>query len=157
MSPVNIDWRTLAMLSKSMEYMGQVTNVSLSCYLVLQNQVARQDRLECLARWCSHGPLTRYVKLQICRECQERFPLDRQKKSLVSDPGMHHGTCLTPVSWCMPGSLTRGGGENVPGNPGTCATTNFTYLARGPCRGSVFHIQGLFVSRTTSEMWIPPQ
>ena len=26
----------------------------------------------------------------------------------VSDPGMHHGTCVTHVSWCMPGSLTNG-------------------------------------------------
>ena len=26
----------------------------------------------------------------------------------VSDPDMHHGTCVTPVPWCMPGSLTSG-------------------------------------------------
>ena len=31
----------------------------------------------------------------------------------------------------MSGSLTRIGGENVPGIPGACATHNFTYLARG--------------------------
>ena len=55
-----------------------------------------------------------------------------QKKSLVSDPGMHHGTCVTHVPWCMSGSFTRGGGENVPGIPGACATRNFTYLVRGP-------------------------
>ena len=24
----------------------------------------------------------------------------------VGDPGMHHGTCVTHVPWCMPGSLT---------------------------------------------------
>ena len=30
----------------------------------------------------------------------------------------------------MPGSLTRGGGENVPGIPGACATRKFTYRAR---------------------------
>ena len=36
-------------------------------------------------------------------------------KPLVSDPGMHHGTCVTHVPWCMSGSLTCGGGENVPG------------------------------------------
>ena len=55
-----------------------------------------------------------------------------QRKPLVSDPGMHHGTCVTHVSWSMSGSLTRGGGENVPGTPGACATRNFTYRARGP-------------------------
>ena len=58
-----------------------------------------------------------------------------QRKPLVSDPGMHHGTCVTHVPWCMSRSLTRGGGENVPGIPGACTTRNFTYLARGPCRG----------------------
>ena len=26
----------------------------------------------------------------------------------VSDPDMHHGTCVTHVPWCMPGSLTSG-------------------------------------------------
>ena len=45
---------------------------------------------------------------------------------------MHHGTCVTHVPWCMSGSLTCGGGENVPVIPGACATRNFTYLARGP-------------------------
>ena len=46
-----------------------------------------------------------------------------QRKPLVSDPGMHHGTCVTHVSWCMSGSLTRGDRENVPGIPGACAPT----------------------------------
>ena len=55
-----------------------------------------------------------------------------------SDPDMHHGTCVTNVPWCMPGSLTSGflwsrWRENVPGIPGACATRNFTYLLRGPC------------------------
>ena len=45
-----------------------------------------------------------------------------QRKLLVSDPGMHHGTCVTHVPWCMSGSLTHGGGENVPGIPGACAS-----------------------------------
>ena len=71
--------------------------------------------------------------LRMRRECRERFPSHRlQRKPLVSDPGMHHGTCVTHVPWCMSGSLVRGGGENVPGIPGACATHNFTYLVRGP-------------------------
>ena len=50
------------------------------------------------------------------------FPRRRiQRKTRVSDPGMHHGTCVTHVPWCMSGLLTRGGGENVPGIPGACA------------------------------------
>ena len=50
------------------------------------------------------------------------FPRRRfQRKLLVSDPGMHHGTCVTHVPWCMSGSLTCSDGENVPGIPGACA------------------------------------
>ena len=50
------------------------------------------------------------------------FPTRRlQRKPLVSDPGMHHGTCETHVPWCMSGSLTCCGGENVPGIPSACA------------------------------------
>ena len=55
-----------------------------------------------------------------------------QRKPLVSDPGMHHGTYVTHIPWCMSGSLTRGGGENVLSIPGACTTRNFTYLTRGP-------------------------
>ena len=44
-----------------------------------------------------------------------------QRKPLVSDSDMHHGTCVTHVPWGMSGSLNRGGGENVPGIPGACA------------------------------------
>ena len=76
---------------------------------------------------------TQNYGLRIRRECLERFPRQRlQRKSIVNDPGMHHGTCVTHVPWCMSGSLTRGGGENVPGIPGACATRNFTYLTWGP-------------------------
>ena len=50
------------------------------------------------------------------------FPCRRfQRKPLVSDPGMHHDTCVTHVPWCMSGSLTCGDGENVPGIPSACA------------------------------------
>ena len=85
---------------------------------------------------CSMGllPDTYNCGLRMRRECRERFPRHRlQRKPPVSDPNMHHGTCFTYVPWCMAGSLTRGGGENVPGIPGTCTTRNFAYLARGPC------------------------
>ena len=67
------------------------------------------------------------------RECRERFPRHRrQRKPLVSNPGIHHSTCVTHVPWCMSGSLTCGGGEDVSGIYGACTTRNYTYLARGP-------------------------
>ena len=54
---------------------------------------------------CSMGllPDTENCALRRHREWRERFPpLPR-----VSDPDMHHGTCVTHVSWCKPWSLTR--------------------------------------------------
>ena len=70
-------------------------------------------------------PDTQNCGLRMRRECMEHFPRHRlQWKPLVNDPGMHHGTCITHVPWCMSGSLTRGGGENVPGIPGACATNS---------------------------------
>ena len=78
-------------------------------------------------------PDTSNRELRMRRICRERFSRHRlQMKPVVSDPGMHHGTCVTHVPWCMSESLTRGGGENVPGIPGACATRNFTNPARGP-------------------------
>ena len=80
-------------------------------------------------------PDTQNCGLRVRRESRERFPRHRlQSKPLVSDPGMHHGTCVTHVPLCMSGSLNRSGGENVPGVPGACANRNFAYLARGPWR-----------------------
>ena len=70
-----------------------------------------------------NGPLTRYAKLRVTHAPGMLSPHRLLRKPLVSDPGMHH------VPWCMSESLTRGGGENV---PGACATRNFTCLARGP-------------------------
>ena len=85
--------------------------------------------------------LTQWASYQICKiagcacawNAGKCFPHHRlQRKPLVSDPGMHHGTCVTHVPWCRSGLLTLSGGENVPGIPSACATRNFTYLERGP-------------------------
>ena len=77
------------------------------------------------------------------RECRERLPRHRlQRKPLVSDRGMHHRTCITHVPRGMSGSLTRGGGENIPGIPGACAIRNFTYLARGPFSDNQYRANG---------------
>ena len=79
-------------------------------------------------------PDTQNCGLRMCRECRERFPRHwLQRKPLVSNPGIHHSTCVTQVPWCMTGLLTSGGGDNAPRIPGACATRNFAYLVRGPC------------------------
>ena len=57
--------------------------------------------------------------LRMRRESRERFPRHRfQRKPLVSDPGMHHGTCVTHARAVIHvGIATHGGGENVTGIP----------------------------------------
>ena len=40
-----------------------------------------------------------------------------KRKLLVSDHGMHHGTCVTHVPWCMSESLTCGDGKTFPAFP----------------------------------------
>ena len=53
-----------------------------------------------------HGPLTRYVKLQVAHA--PGMPGTFPRTSRVSDPDMHHCTCVMHVPCCMPGSLTSG-------------------------------------------------
>ena len=92
-----------------------------------------------------HGPLTRYVQLRVAHASwmPGMFSSHRlHRKPLVSDPGMQHDMCVTHVPWCMSGSLTRGGGENV---PSACATRNFMYLVRGPYRVPQGFALGLFL------------
>ena len=52
----------------------------------------------------SRGPLARYVKLPVAHA--PRMPGTFSPPPRVSDSDMHYGTCMTHVSWCMPGSLT---------------------------------------------------
>ena len=56
-----------------------------------------------------HLPDTQNCGVCMRRECWERFPRHRlQRKTVVSDPGMHHGTCVKHVPWRLSGSLTSG-------------------------------------------------
>ena len=65
-------------------------------------------------------PDTYNCGLRMRRECRERFPHYR---------GLATPTCR---DYYVTVSFEVGGGENVPGIPGTCATRNFTKLVRGP-------------------------
>ena len=104
-----------------------LSKFSYACFLYRQ---------QCLKSHHTKWPLTRYVILRdanASRMLEPFSPQPTQRKPLLSDSSMHHGTCVAHVPWYMSGSLTRGDGENVPGIPGACATRNFAYLARGPC------------------------
>ena len=76
------------------------------------------------------------------------FPCRRfQRKPLVSDPGMHHGTCVTHVPWCMSGSLTCGDRENVPGIPGARAPAILRIWQEAHCVSQKYtHI---YINKTT--------
>ena len=62
---------------------------------------------------CQYGPLTRESKIAGCACVGNAGDVFHrlQRKPLVNDPGMHHGTYVTHVPWCMSGSLNRGGVE----------------------------------------------
>ena len=112
--------------------------VTYIAYIYHPDEIAihgHRNKYTCADRFLQHGPLTRYVKLWVAHAPGMPvtfFHHSLQRQPPVSDPDMHHGTCVTHVPWCMSGSLTRGGEENAPDIPGACATHNFTYLARGP-------------------------
>ena len=53
-----------------------------------------------------NGPLTRYVKFRVAHA--PGMPGTFSRLLRVSDPDMHHGTCVTRVPWYIPGSLTSG-------------------------------------------------
>ena len=85
-----------------------------------------------VVQWASYQ-ISKIVGCACAWNAGNGFPAtDFKGKPLVSNIGMHHGTRVTHVPWCMSGSLTCGGGENIPGIPGACVTSNFAYLARGP-------------------------
>ena len=52
------------------------------------------------------GPLARCVKLRVAHA--PGMPGTFSPTPRVSDPDIHHGTCVTHVPWCMPGSLASG-------------------------------------------------
>ena len=56
--------------------------------------------------WYDYGLLARYLKLRVAHA--PGMPGTFSPPPRVSDPDMHHGTCVRHVPWCMPGSLTRG-------------------------------------------------
>ena len=101
-------------------------------------------------------------KIAVCacaRNAGNVFPRRRfQSKPLVSDPGMHHGTCVTHVPWCMSGSLTCGDGENVPGIPGACAPAILRIWQEAHAIWTLydgFPVNHPLIARFTGPTWAP--
>ena len=90
------------------------------CWLLLDS-IHKWPAMHRVSPWASYQ-IRKIAGCACAENAGNVFPHRRfRRKPLVSDPGMHHGTCVTHVPWCMSGSLTCGGGENVPGIPGACA------------------------------------
>ena len=127
---------------------------SKSIVFILNHLPPIESYLESLKN--CNGPLTRYVKLRVenAPGMPGTFsPPPTSKKPLISDPSMHHDMCVTYVPWHVSGSLTHGGGENVPDIPFACATRNFTYLARGPLPPLVYIIDHSLCEYICSLLW----
>ena len=82
-----------------------------------------------------HEPLARYVKLRVVHALG--MPRTFSLPLWVSNPNMHHGTCVMHVPCCMLGSLTSGflwsqwQGKRSR-HSRRMRNHNFTYLVRGP-------------------------
>ena len=55
-----------------------------------------------MSPWASYQ-IRKFVGCAYTGNTRDVFPARRQRKLLVSDPGMHHHTCFTHVPWCMSG------------------------------------------------------
>ena len=87
-------------LVASHPYLTDVTAADLQRYMPFMNVILN-------TQWVlGHMgllPDTYNCVLRLRRECRECFP-----RHWVSDHDIHHDTCVTHVSWCMPRTLTSG-------------------------------------------------
>ena len=89
-----------------------------SCrYLISYRTIRRSSRIESSCLICSfYVPVMTSRSIAPWASCKIRkiagahapgMPETFSPPPRVSNPDMHHGTCVTHVPWCMPGSLTR--------------------------------------------------
>ena len=82
----------------------------LTCFWLSTNQIAG-FRIKSIPKSCIVLAPTAWASYQIRKVADAHAPGIPGTFSLpprVNDPDMHHGTCVTHVPWCMPGSLTSG-------------------------------------------------
>ena len=87
-----------------MVLMAATNTLQTLCELVIT--VACGKACNILRIIAHYGPLSRYEKLRVAHAPGMAGTFS--PPPLFSDPDMHHGTCVTHVPWCMPGSLTSG-------------------------------------------------
>ena len=136
----------LGFASKQSKFRYFHSNVTDSCPWWFKWQSARVDSYNAIR----HGPLTRYVKLWVARALG--MPGTFSPPPRVSDPDMHHDTCVTHVPWCMPGPFEVGGVENVPGIPGSWATRISLNLIKGYIDYSIYPLKYMVLSMDTASI-----
>ena len=83
------------------------------------------------------------------------FPGHRlQRKPLVSDPDMHHGTCVTHVPWCMSVSLNRGRGEKRSRHSRRMRNPQFYVSGKRPMDNPVPHCIPITRSFAPFKWWL---
>ena len=80
-------------------------NYSIKCsasniWMALENKFSKYI----IINWIHHGPLTKCVKLRVVHAPGMLATFTPPLR--VSDPDMHHGTCVAHVPWCRPRLLT---------------------------------------------------
>ena len=97
--------RRIYQVQKSSCQIGtRVLSTCIMCILVIRWYLIMHNQISFIIKWC--GPLARYVKLRWAHA--PGMPETFSPPPRVSDPDMHHGTCVTHMPWCKPGSLTSG-------------------------------------------------
>ena len=85
----------------SLGWFNWISDISLSFWAIIARSFPSSN-----GGLKGHGPLTRYYKLRVAHA--PGMPGTFSPLPRVSDLDMHHGTCVTHVPWCMPGSSTCG-------------------------------------------------
>ena len=126
-------------------YSSDTCNSSVACFLMCRLIVAHLCSKPCTVRvnslpWGTSTyfyplgllPDTWSCGLPMCRERRERIPCHRlQSKPLLSDPGVHHDTCVTHDVMHVGIANLRWRGKRSR-HSRRYTTRNFLYLVRGP-------------------------
>ena len=79
----------------------------VQCVFTFQIQFLLMNLFSSYDRW-HDGPWASCQTRKIASAHVPGMPGTFSPPPEASDPNMHHGTCVTHVPWCMPGSLTSG-------------------------------------------------
>ena len=89
-------------MSAKQQYSTFVTTVRVQRNRSLRVYLPHTENMKPMGVNWLHGPPARYVKLRVVHAPGAFSPPPR-----VSNPDMHHGTCMTHAPWSVPWSLTN--------------------------------------------------